>query len=224
MIIDAVGEGFRLPITAPWKTTQSLITDDAMRPISLLMRLRAETRTEHHAIEQTLALTDDALTQAGYQRVIKQFYGFYKPVENRLAAHSGEITKWLDLKTRQKALLLQTDLKILDHKDSDVLEPLRFCSQLPQLSSLAECFGCLYVLEGATLGGVLISRHIQEKLGVMPASGGSFFHGYGERTGEMWHEFRAALTAFDATTDQQDQVIMTARATFDTLRHWCEKE
>ena len=224
MTIDAVGEGFRLPITAPWNTTQSLITDDAMRPISLLMRLRTETRTEHHAIEQTLALTDDALTQADYQRVIEQFYGFYKPVEDRLAAHSGEITKWLGLKTRQKALLLQTDLNIFAHKECGFLELVPFCRQLPRLSSLAECFGCLYVLEGATLGGVLISRHIQEKLGVMPASGGAFFHGYGQRTGEMWREFRAALTAFDATTDQQDQVIMAARATFDTLRRWCEKE
>ena len=224
MIIDAVGEGFRLPITAPWKTTQSLITDDVMRPTSLLMRLRAETRTEHHAIEQTLVLTDDALTQADYQRVIEQFYGFYTPVEDQLAVYGGEIAKWLDLKTRQKTSLLQTDLKRLNHKDSDILEQLPLCSQLPQLSSLAECFGCLYVLEGATLGGVLISRHIQEKLGVMPTSGGSFFHGYGERTGEMWREFRAALTAFDATTDQQDQVITAARTTFDTLRRWCEKE
>jgi heme oxygenase len=58
--------------------------------------------------------------------------------------------------------------------------------------------GCLYVLEGATLGGQFISRHLAT-LGIGPANGGLFFHGYGAKTGEMWKSFQTNATGFCVT-------------------------
>ena len=202
---------------------RSLISIAEIPHHSLLTRLRAKTGSAHLAIEQTLNLTDPSLTLIRYLHRIKQFYSFYKPLESRLLELSSGIAPWLDIRNRQKTAFLEADLQSMNQAIPNTGEPLTLCTALPQLNSTAECFGCLYVLEGATLGGVVISKHIRDTLGVTPETGGLFFHGYGQRTGEMWREFRAAMSLFDAQTHQQDQVIVAARATFDTLRHWCAK-
>lgn len=190
------------------------------KPVSpLLSRLRTETRDQHDAIEHTLALLDGDLTRATYRQRLEQFYGFYKPVEDRLFGEGSPLEAWLDLKGRYKAPLLEADMKALDGQPAK--EVLR-CPDLPSLAGIAECFGCMYVLEGATLGGVLISRHIQRQLGMTASTGGLFFSGYGGRTGAMWQEFRVAINAFSLVTDRQDSIVASACTTFETLRHWCE--
>jgi heme oxygenase len=185
-----------------------------------LSRLRSETREQHDAIEKTLLLMDDDLTLETYRRRLEQFYGFYAPVEERLFNHSSPLAAWLSLEPRRKTPLLQADLSALGYPAAARL-PL--CTNLPRLVSSAECFGCLYVLEGATLGGVIISRHVQQKLGVLPSAGGAFFGGYGDRTGAMWQACRSAMTAFSSDADDQDVVVASARATFLALQQWCEK-
>ena len=185
----------------------------------LLSRLRTETRAQHDAIEQTLLLMDDDLTVEGYGRRLQQFYGFYKPVEARILDRSGPVAPWLAVRERRKTPALEADLKALGLAAAQ----LPLCASLPPLASAAECFGCLYVLEGASLGGLIISRHVEQKLGMSAACGGSFFGGYGEHTGAMWQQFRAAITAFSSGTDEQDAVVDSARATFEALRHWCEE-
>jgi heme oxygenase len=190
----------------------------AVEAPALLSRLRAETRDQHDAIEQALLLMDDDLSIATYRHRLEQFYGFYKPVEDRLLRPGSPLANWLSLEPRRKAALLEADLETLG-RAIDAQFPL--CSDLPPLNDPADYFGCLYVLEGASLGGVVISRQVQPKLGVTALSGGRFFNGYGQRTGAMWQEFRTAITAFSAGTDQQDAVVAAARATFATLNSWC---
>ena len=188
--------------------------------LPLLSRLRIETRDHHDAIERTLLLMDDNLTLASYRQRVEQFYGFYKPVEERLLDSCGSIAPWIAVKQRHKTPHLEADLTALGQQ---AIDRLPLCTNLPSLISAAECFGCLYVLEGATLGGVVINRHVEQKLGVTPATGGRFFNGYGEQTGSMWHQFRDAITAFSLQSDQQEMVVASALATFATLHHWCEK-
>jgi heme oxygenase len=188
---------------------------------AMLSRLRAETREQHDAIEQTLLLMEDDLTLEAYRRRLEQFYGFYQPVEARILDGQGPIAPWLAVQQRRKTPLLEADLNALGQHAAARLP---VCMNLPPLTSAAECFGCLYVLEGATLGGVIISRHVEQKLGLVPGAGASFFVGYGEQTGAMWQQFRAAITAFSLESDDQDVVIASARATFEALQHWCERE
>jgi len=189
--------------------------------LALLTRLRVETRAQHDAIERTVLLMGDELTLELYTRRIRQFYGFYQPVEERLLDGGGPIAPWLAVQGRRKTPLLKADLIALGQPEATQLP---VCAKLPSLSSAAECFGCLYVLEGATLGGVIINGYVKQKLGILPGSGADFFYGYGEQTGLMWQQFRAAITAFGVNSDQHDVVVASARATFETLQQWCEKE
>jgi heme oxygenase len=187
---------------------------------AVLSRLRMETRVQHEAIEQTLMLMDDTLSLDAYRHRLEQLYGFYKPLEDQILKAGGPLDEWLAPQPRRKVPLLEADLEALGQQAE---AQLALGSQLPALSGVPDFFGCLYVLEGATLGGVLITRHVRKKLGVTPLTGGRFFNGYGEQTGAMWQEFRRAITAFSATTDQQDAIVAAARATFETLQHWCER-
>ncbi len=76
----------------------------------------------------------------------------------------------------------------------------------------------MYVVEGSTLGGQVLSRHFADRLGVSPDRGGGFFHGYGEATGRMWMAF-AGLAA-SRPESETGPAIDAAIATFEALGDW----
>ena len=186
-------------------------------PAPLLERLRSETRPHHDAIEATLDLTSEALDRDAYRRTLERFHGFYRPIEAGLWAVGGWVERGLDITERRKTPLLEADLRALGVADP---EDLPVCTDLPPHATVAAAFGCLYVLEGATLGGQFISRSVQKAIGITLDTGGRFFHGYGDRTGPMWQAFRAALVAFAVTPGDQDEVVSAAKDTFSKLHRW----
>jgi heme oxygenase len=200
-----------------WKSGACAIIETTAKNSSVLTRLRCETRAEHDAIEAVLNLTGAALTRHEYRRTLERFYGYYRPFEEAILAIAEWAGKPGDLEDRRKSPFLDLDLRMLG---VDAPELLPVCHQLPLIDSAASAFGGLYVMEGATLGGQFISRHVRQVLGVASETGGRFFHGYGERTGNMWETFRTALDAFATTQTTQDQVVVTAVQTFRTLRAW----
>ncbi len=183
----------------------------------LLARLRAETRAEHDAAEAALDLLRPTLTRSDYRAALVKFHGFYRPVEAVLWADDGWRDRGIEPSERQKLPHLRADLAALGAGDTAGLP---VCRDLPPLATAAARFGCLYVLEGATLGGQILGPRLQQQLGLTPDSGARFFDGYGPRTGPLWQEFRAALTAFAVAPDDQEEVIAAALATFQALRRW----
>lgn len=184
-------------------------------------RLRLETRAEHVDVERTLALTDPALDLATYRHRLARMLGFYAPVEAALARRPG-LPAWIpDLAQRRKLDWLRADLHVLGVEDADDLPA---CTAMPDLATDAACFGCLYVLEGATLGGQVIGRHLVATLGVTPDRGGRFFDAYGRDTGRMWRGFLDALGEYAASTPADDAIVAAARDTFRTLQAWCAQE
>lgn len=184
----------------------------------ILGRLRAETRREHDAIEAVLDFMTPGLSIAAYRQQLAHFYGFYQPLETSLASLADWSYLGLDFDVRRKTGLLADDL---DDLGFDAARTLPVCRALPRLTSVAAGFGCLYVLEGATLGGQLISRHVMQTLGLDGLRGARFFNCYGDRTGMMWKAFRSALVAFAVTPAAENEVVESAIATFSTLRCWC---
>ena len=189
----------------------------------LLDRLKAQTRAEHVAMEGALDLMRDDLLLADYRRLLERYFAFYAPVEARLAdALCAVALGGLEFETRRKLPLLRADLAALRGPAADTLAA---CDALPPLHTPAQAMGCLYVLEGATLGGMVIGRHVQRTLGLTPDRGACFFHGSGARTAETWRTFRAALAEFAedaaAADETADAVVESANETFRSLRHWC---
>jgi heme oxygenase len=91
---------------------------------------------------------------------------------------------------------------------------------VPELGSLAAGFGCLYVLEGSTLGGQVILRHVGSSLGLDASRGASFFASYGRRVGSMWRAFGEAASAHCATEAHCDEALAAATHTFEAFHHW----
>lgn len=202
----------------------------ALAPSTLLTRLRLETRGEHDAVERVLDLMSAALTRDAYRRRLEQFYGFYGPLEaalrsrcDRKAAYAGEsnlsgVTHSALASRLTKTALLRQDLHLLGVSTDD----LPLCCRLPSLLSEAEVLGCLYVMEGATLGGRLITQHIQATLAITPTTGGGFFEGYAGDTGKMWQAMRNLLVSCALDTQTEDAMVANAIATFACLRGWCD--
>ena len=192
---------------------------------SVLTRLRLETRSEHEAVERVLDVMG-ALTDSTYRERLRQFYGFYSPLEAALQtrcakqsdSHSLEVSQLQKLLPRlHKSLLLRQDLHYLGITTAGLAE----CCALPPIQTPAEVLGCLYVLEGATLGGRIITQHIQATLGITPAAGGSFFDGYGGQTARMWNAMRQTLLSGAVDAQAENAMVASAVATFTCLRGWC---
>lgn len=188
----------------------------------ILDTLRRDTRPHHDRAEQALAILDPGLTRAHYAALLAAMHAFYVPLEARLARVPGLP---LDLAPRLKAPLLARDLAALGVPAI----PAAPAEALPALPDAHAALGCLYVLEGATLGGQVIGRHLARALDVHPANGGAFFASYGAEVGPMWKAFRAALAGFVERDGEMvraagdARVVAAAMATFDALTAWLER-
>lgn len=185
----------------------------------VLQQLKHETRAQHEQIERVVDLAARFRSREGYRAVLARFYGFYVPLEAALAGVEGLALALDDLVTRWKADRLTRDLVALGLPAGE-LAALPRCADLPALPAVAHAFGCLYVLEGATLGGQLITRQVTTSLGVTPEYGAAFFSGYGPATGPMWRSFGARLTAHATTPEHAAAMVATAQATFRAFARW----
>lgn len=185
----------------------------------ILQRLKQDTRIYHQQIEEVVDLQHRLGSREGYRSVLEQFYGFYAPLEGALVGVAGLDLVINDLGARQKTGLLACDLGALGMTPSE-LALLPHCRELPAMAEIAQALGCLYVIEGATLGGQIISRQISAEFQVTPTYGAAFFTSYGTETGLMWRHFGSQLNAYATTPERETMIVDAALETFSTLRGW----
>jgi heme oxygenase len=182
---------------------------------SLLAALRAATRTVHERLEAALPLTDPGLTLAAYRVIVEAFHGFYAPLEPRLAKAAELSAGGVPVGGREKRGRLRGDLLALGASDASV-DALPLCAAVPDVTTPGAALGCLYVLEGATLGGRVIVRKLRD-LGLGPTTGAAFFDGYGVETGRMWASFCVQLVA---SPWERAETVAAAVATFVEFERW----
>ena len=87
---------------------------------------------------------------------------------------------------------------------------------LPALAGPGSVWGTLYVAEGATLGGRVLRRHIEARLGPVPAR---FLDGHGDRTQPMWRDLGQLADRYvhgQQDTQLAQQAAIQAFAAFST--------
>src|SRR5437764_995185 len=82
--------------------------------------------------------------------------------------------------------------------------------------------GCLYVLEGACLGGQIIARALRGRLPLTNDHGLSFFVGDGSRTGARWKLVLGWLEDLVRRGALAEEIVASARETFCSLGCWVE--
>lgn len=180
---------------------------------ALLDALRARTSSQHQALDAALTLTT-GLTPARYDAFLRASLAVVDVLEPAVARWLGPF-EGPDRRER-----LRADRAALAARCGAIgggaSEP---HVEVREPSSLAEAFGCAYVLEGSTLGGVVLARAVQPALG-LGDEGTSYLRLRGERTGELWRGFVARLEDFGAHASAADHAAACelAAATFDAYR------
>jgi heme oxygenase (biliverdin-IX-beta and delta-forming) len=189
---------------------------------SILPRLRGETQPSHARLERRVDIMNRVRTPSDYRTLLEIFYGLYQPLESEIVRSIHQIAPWLpDIGNRLRTPSLKVDLRVLGNVCPEAL-PL---ASVPPLQTLSEIFGCLYVLEGSTLGGQIISRQIGSHLGFTPENGCSFFACHGAETGNMWRKFGDAIEAY-AVSHPEGRVTMIRAATntFSAFANWFQEK
>jgi heme oxygenase len=179
-------------------------------------RLKTETAASHKDTEKTLHFEKTISSKESYLKLLKGFYGFYQPVEKELLKFKSEFEALgLHILPRLKESLLLQDMKTLGLTDPSKLE---VCYALPGIQTLASAMGVLYVLEGSTMGGQIISKKLKEAHILETEK--SFHNPYGKETMPMWMGFKAGLDKINA--QDEDEVVKAAKETFTRLGAWLD--
>jgi heme oxygenase len=184
----------------------------------VLHRLRTGTAAEHAAVEDTLALLDPALDRSRLAEVLTRLHGFWRAAEAGLdewAARFPADAESVTWSARRRAGLFAADLEALGAAPAPS-EP-----ELPQVHGTDAALGRLYVLEGSTLGGTFIDRHLAG-LPALAEVRVRAFSPYGAETGAMWHAFRRSTRARVARGGDPDAMLAAATGTFRALAEWCQ--
>jgi heme oxygenase (biliverdin-IX-beta and delta-forming) len=185
-------------------------------------QLKSATRPQHEAMEHdplSRSLLEPTLTLHEYSHILQVYLGFYAPLEVVLFQQLEELNLACNLEARRKTPLLLRDLHQLGMSKDELLA-IPHCDALPAITSEAAGLGCMYVLEGATLGGQLIKRQLQATLGLNSERGCAFFTSYGPEVGPRWKEFRALLEAKSGEESYNSAVVAAASATFTAMLGW----
>ena len=179
---------------------------------AILRELKLQTTVHHRRLETEADIWPSLSSRAAYRDLIVRMFGIYAPLESRLKTVE-ELQVFLpDLQDRWKTQILRRDLATLDVFSYSFAA----CRDIVELGSVASAFGCLYVLEGSTLGGQMISRQVHSKLGLTPENGCEFFASYGPGVGQMWKVFGERLELFcSGHPESCEEVVQAALATFE---------
>lgn len=197
-------------------------TETAIQTDSILARLKARTAHQHQQTEDGVDLMREDFSLEEYKNLLVTFYAFYKSYEKKMRDAQAKNPIDFNYEERLNTPRLVADLKSLGMSDREISDIETF-DDLPALDSTEKIFGSLYVIEGSTLGGQYISRHLKEKFGLDETNGIAFFSGYGKDTGKMWKAFRAAITEFAETSNNHEEIIKSANATFEKIGNCLSK-
>lgn len=187
---------------------------------SIMQTLKKETWPYLERLERQLDLLNPAFSSSDYSQLLMALLGYYRRVDSCLKSLS-ELQEWLpDLSQRSKTHWLENDLSVLGISE-EVISRMPLCQGLPPINCVPSALGCLYMLEGLTLGGRIVGGHMDQLLGIGPTNGGAFFQGHGDETGAMWRVFGERMAAaVNMLGPVEATIVASARVTFESLGRW----
>ena len=157
-------------------------------------------------------------TTAKYADLLQCFYGYFHPLELLISTYINDNTV-PQYSRRRKSNVIAEELQSMH-------ENLRATNEdvpLPRIDNIAGALGAMYVLEGSTMGGKIISKILAGNLGKQP-SDIRFFNYYGDDADALWGQFVQTLNTFADELDDagKDAIISVARNTFHCFKAWIE--
>ncbi|MCD8742283.1 biliverdin-producing heme oxygenase [Mucilaginibacter roseus] len=179
-------------------------------------KLKEETKTYHHQTEVALIGRIKAISdKEDYASLLKMFYGYFGGLEKHID-NAIDTSLMDDYHQRRKTSAIAEDLEALNADVPAVAEG----GDLPEITSHLQALGALYVIEGSTLGGKIISKMIAQKLDPLHGEALSFFNSYGDDTMKMWNSFKEKMNNQAQTEAEKATVTESANNTFRHFADW----
>jgi len=144
---------------------------------SLSFVLKDKTALEHRKTEASPLMVDilgDGFTHGKYSLILERFISFYRPLE--LSLKSFISNSAIDYNYLAKLPLLENDLKFITKNESLNISD----AAIPKIDTEEAVLGVLYVIEGSTMGGMMIQKILQKHMDTN--QGATFFNPYNELT------------------------------------------
>ncbi|MTW20997.1 biliverdin-producing heme oxygenase [Allochromatium palmeri] len=188
--------------------------------LDLALALRRATAGIHAEIERLplmVRLNSETVTLEDYRYYLQAIVTIHAPLEGALYERlDAETLQRLNIQPKLPALLADLEEQGLEAQTHRIMA-------MPMLmlpESRGATVGGLYVLEGATLGGRTIARHLRRFIGESLGTS-RFLDFHGQQTSAAWKGFTSALNGLSAEgVLTPDAVIAGALAVF-THVHTC---
>lgn len=193
---------------------EQLPIEKAERKKQFFQRIKAETADLHKQTESaplSVALVSDAVNEkvyTDYLQRMKDIVAWYEDVVfNGLA---GMIP---DIDQRRKLQFIKNDLTGFN------IDPEKNTTHfsLPDAETNAVLLGYMYVLEGSSLGGAMIYKHVSRYMDITEQKGGSFFTCYQADLSARWKSFLDIMGEHSLTEKNADEIITGANRAFRAI-------
>ncbi len=183
-----------------------------MSTLTPMETLKAATGSWHDALEahaHSHQIMDLSLPREGFERLICFQYSLHQAVEPLIRPLLDENFPELAYgETRQKMEALQADIMQLDPAQRPPEVSAHF------IQSPAHALGSAYVLEGSTLGGQVILRHLKKMPDIARDEPFRYYGLYGDQVGPRWKTFQKVTNTALDTSEKLGEATEAAVATF----------
>lgn len=186
----------------------------------LAEKLKTDTLANHQQLEKMLVGRMKAIrTTSDYIDLLQLFYSYFGGLEQQTDRYITE-AELPDYQQRRKSSALANDIEVLGGIPVSVAGS----DALPAITNTLQAYAAMYVIEGSTLGGKIISKMMAQQLGISDGKGLSFFNSYGDNTATMWNVFKDKLNVAAKTAEEEAEVINTANQTFARFKEWADSQ
>lgn len=185
-------------------------------------RLKKLTKPFHEELENCVfpqKLANGKMTQGEYRDYLKMMHRFHSQTEPFFLEYSEWDDFGIDIHSRLRTSFLEEDLKSLG---ADTAHTVSLKVKKPV--SFAESAGMLYVLEGSTMGGMILSKKADELFfDRLKGSCSRYFSAYKEETIPKWQEYCSFLNHYNIShPETEDEIISGACSCFMTVKRFLD--
>lgn len=177
----------------------------------LVNELRVVLKPFHDEIEQ-YAYSDKimatTITPEEYKHLLKKQYITHKPIEEALDKHKDELAK-IGYIYRSKMDSIRKDLIKLDENPDEIKIDETF-----ELNSKNEALGCLYVIEGSTMGGAMIANQLPKSEALKDSLTLNYYGIYGDKTREYFLELAEIINSNSKIRKDADEITEACKKTY----------
>lgn len=191
-----------------------------------MARLRAETRPQHDATEAipfSAAILEGSLPFASYVAQLAAYVPVHASLERAVTGKGHPALARVWEPTMRRVDLLHADLAALGMTDAALPDDARavsrsFAAWVDETARTqpVAVLGILYVIEGSTLGGAVLRKHLAASFSLTDA-GLRYYSPYGSHPKPHWVAFSARMNELELTDAEADAVIEAACETFDRI-------